>query len=63
VVAGLGLIVGEVLHDWIDGIRTIERKRDAVRYKYGKRAAPRLSLNPTADVWRGRLGAEVSLSF
>jgi len=37
VLLGLGgiLIAGEILYDWIDGINTIEYKRDAVRYKYG----------------------------
>ena len=63
VVAGVGLIVGQVLHDWIDGIRTIERKRDAVRFKYGKRAGDGLSLRSNADVQRGRFGAELALSF
>ena len=63
VVAGAGLIVGQLLHDWIDGIRTIERKRDAVRYKYGKSAARGLTLTPNADVQQGRLGADLSLRF
>ena len=62
-VAGAGLIVGQLLHDWIDGIVTIERKRDAVRYRYGKSAGYGFSLRPNADVQRGRLGAELSLGF
>lgn len=32
---GAALIAGELIYDWIDGISTIERKRDAVRFKYG----------------------------
>ena len=60
---GAGLIVGQVLHDWIDGIKTIERKRDAVRYKYGKSAGYKLSLGPSADIERGRVGAQLSLQF
>ncbi|MCK5832090.1 hypothetical protein KAH81_00300 [bacterium] len=32
---GAVLVVGQVIYDWIDGISTIEYKRDAVRYKYG----------------------------
>lgn len=63
IVAGAGLIVGQLLHDWIDGIRTIERKRDAVRFKYGKSASLGLSLRPNADVPQRRLGAEVALRF
>ena len=63
VALGVGLIVGEILHDWIDGIKTIERKRDAVRYKYGKSAGFKLSLNPNVDIERGRLGAKLSVSF
>lgn len=34
---GIGVlaIVGSILYDWVDGIWTIEEKRDKVRYKYG----------------------------
>ncbi len=63
VALGAGVIIGEILHDWIDGIKTIERKRDAVRYKYGKSAGFKLSLNPDVNVERGSLGAKLSLSF
>ena len=34
---GAGLLVGQFIHDLVGGIKTIERKRDAVRFKYGKR--------------------------
>ena len=63
VALGAGLIVGQVLHDWIDGVYTIERKRDAVRYKYGKTAGYGLSLNPSVDPRRGTVGAQLSLNF
>lgn len=63
IVLGAGLILGEILHDWIDGIKTIERKRDAVRYKYGKTAGYKLSLNPNIDAQSGRVGAQLSLRF
>ena len=63
IVLGAGLIVGQILHDWIDGIKTIERKRDAVRYKYGKSAGYKFSLNPNVDIERGSLGAQLSLHF
>lgn len=61
VVAGVGLLVGQMLHDWIDGIRTIERKRDAVRYRYGKLRS--FSLRPEADLRDGRFGAAMALRF
>ncbi len=32
---GAVLIIGQLIYDWIDGLATIERKRDTVRYKYG----------------------------
>jgi hypothetical protein len=63
VVLGAGIILGEILHDWIDGIKTIEKKRDAVRYKYGKLAGYKLSMNPSVNIERGSLGAELSLRF
>lgn len=63
IVLGAGLIVGQVLHDWIGGIKTIERKRDAVRYKYGKTAGYKLGMRPQLDVERRRVGAEVALRF
>jgi hypothetical protein len=63
VLAGVGLIAGQLLHDWIDGIRTIERKRNAVRYKYGKLAELGVSLRPSTDLQKRRIGAEVALRF
>lgn len=37
VLMGVGgmLIIGQLVYDWLDGVYTIEYKRDAVRYKYG----------------------------
>ncbi len=37
VLMGVGgiLIVGQMIYGWLDGVYTIEYKRDAVRYKYG----------------------------
>lgn len=63
VMAGAGLFVGQILHDWVAGIRTIERKRDAVRYKYGKLGGYSLSLRPSTDLRRGRVGAELAVRF
>jgi hypothetical protein len=63
IVAGAGLVIGQFLHGWIDGIRTIERKRDAVRFKYGKSSGFSLSLVPEADLHKGKYGAALALRF
>jgi len=63
IVLGAGLVVGQLLHGWIDGIKTIERKRDAVRFKYGKTAGYKLSLNPDLNLQRRSLGAQFAVRF
>lgn len=63
VALGAGVILGSILHDWLGGIKTIERKRDAVRYKYGKKAGYKLSLNPNVNIERGSVGAKLSVNF
>ena len=63
VMLGAGLVVGQVLHDWIEGTKTIERKRDAVRYKYGKTAGYKFSMVPSADLENHSFGAQLSLQF
>ena len=62
-VLGVGLIIGEIVHDMIGGIKTIERKRDAVRYKYGKLASVKLSMHPEMNIGHGRVGAHLTLDF
>lgn len=63
IVVGAGLVVGQVLHDWIQGTKTIQRKRDAVRYKYGQLAGYKFTLAPNADLERRHLGAQLSMRF
>lgn len=63
IVVGAGLIAGSIVHDWIGGIKTIVRKRDAVRYKYGKTAGYELGFVPRLNLDNGSLGAEISLRF
>ena len=63
IVLGAGLVVGQLIHDWIGGVKTIERKRDAVRFKYGKSVDRRLSLNPSMDIERGSYGGKLSYRF
>lgn len=57
--AGIILIAGEIAYDWIDGISTIELKRDRVRYKYG--IAPRTASISPAVSENGGLGLALSI--
>lgn len=63
IVMGAGLFFGQMLHDWIDGIKTIERKRDAVRFKYGKMVGYSMRLDPNLEMESGTVGAKLSLRF
>ena len=63
IVVGAGLVVGQVLHDLIQGTKTIQRKRDAVRYKYGQSAGYKFSVVPNADLERRSFGAQLSMRF
>lgn len=63
IILGAGLFVGQLIHDWYDGIRTIERKRNSVRFKYGKSSDFGLNLLPQIDPNNRYLGAKLSLKF
>ena len=63
IVLGAGLIVGQLIHDWYDGIRTIEKKRNRVRFKYGKSSDFGLNLIPQIDPANGLIGAQLSIKF
>ena len=63
IMTGAGLIVGQVLHDWIQGTKIIEKKRDAVRYKYGLTSGYKFSVGPSTDLQRRRLGAQLAIRF
>ena len=63
ILLGAGLLAGQLIHDWYDGIRTIERKRNTVRFKYGKKSNLGLNLLPQIDPANGLLGAKLSLEF
>ena len=63
ILLGAGLIIGEIFHDWYDGIKTIEKKRNAVRFKYGKSSDFGFNLSPEIKPESGLLGANLSLSF
>ncbi|MEE9161845.1 MAG: hypothetical protein V3U35_02640, partial [Candidatus Neomarinimicrobiota bacterium] len=58
---GLGLIGGAFVYDVIHGILVIEKKRDLVRYEYGKKLS--LSLEPGVNVRNKSAGLTLSLGF
>ncbi len=62
VLMGFGgvLIVGQLVYDWLDGIHTIEYKRDAVRYKYGILEGREASLTPRISP-EGRFGLALQI--
>ncbi|NQV38636.1 MAG: hypothetical protein HQ509_11615 [Candidatus Marinimicrobia bacterium] len=61
ILLGAALIVGDILYDYIHGIRTIETKRDRVRYKYGQTLE--FSVKPTLDPYTQSAGLSLSWSF
>ncbi len=63
IILGAGLFLGQLVHDWYDGIRTIERKRNSVRFKYGKSSDFGLNLLPQIDPNNRYLGAKLSFEF
>lgn len=63
ILIGAGLLVGQLFHDWYDGIKTIERKRNKVRFKYGKNSDLGLNFSPQYDPTTRSLGATLSLEF
>jgi len=61
IVLGAALIIGEYLYDYIHGIRTIEMKRDRVRYKYGQMLE--FSMSPQIDPYKNYTGLNFALEF
>ncbi len=62
VLAGVVLIGGDILYDFLHGIMIIEQKRDKVRYKYGQLLG-NVSLRPDFDLQQGRAGITLSLGL
>ena len=58
---GGGVIVASHFYDWIHGIYSIEKKRDRVRFKYGKRLD--FSLNPLIQPESGMAGVTLGMKF
>ena len=63
IILGAGLLAGQLIHDWYDGIRTIERKRNRVRFNYGKSSDFGFNLSPRIDPANKLLGARLSIKF
>ncbi|MBN2541515.1 hypothetical protein JXI42_01470 [bacterium] len=61
ITTGILLIGGEIVYDWIHGIKVIEEKRDRVRYKYGKQVS--LGFEPGLDLKNKSIVANLVLSF
>ena len=61
-VVGVALIGGEILYDFLHGIKIIEQKRDQVRYKYGKLLG-NVSIQPDFDFRQGRAGITLSMGL
>lgn len=59
-VLGIATVIGDILYDYVHGIKIIEKKRDSVRFKYGKLFSD-VSLEPWLDPRSG--GAGLQLSF
>ena len=58
---GICVLIGDYLYDYIHGIRTIESKRDKVRFKYGKKLD--FSFTPTYDLKNKTAGISFTYNF
>ena len=58
---GVGVLLADYLYDYIHGIKIIEKKRDQVRFKYGKKLD--FSFNPIYDINKGMAGINFSYKF
>lgn len=61
ILLGVGLLVADVIYDVYHGVRIIEKKRDAVRYKYGKQL--KFSYTPEMNIQNNYAGLKMSYDF
>ena len=63
VALGAIIIIGDFIYDRVKGMDLIEKKRDKVRFKYGKQL--NLSLEPSLNIYsrRAKLGMRVSFGL
>ncbi|MBC8323358.1 MAG: hypothetical protein H8E70_07305 [Candidatus Marinimicrobia bacterium] len=60
-VLGFGLLIADVIYDVYHGARIIEQKRDAVRFKYGKKL--NFSYTPEMNLQNNFAGLKMSYNF
>jgi hypothetical protein len=61
VIAGAVIIVGDIVFDLVHGIYTIEKKRDKVRFKYGKLMG--LDIRPNINLKNRSTGVNIQISL
>ncbi len=61
ILLGIGVLVADVIYDVYHGVRIIEEKRDAVRYKYGKQL--KFSYTPEMNMQNHYAGFKISYDF
>ena len=61
IVLGVGLLVADIIYDVYHGIKIIEEKRDAVRFKYGKQL--NFSYAPEMNLKNNYTGVKMTYNF
>ncbi|MBL7073984.1 hypothetical protein ISS37_01930 [candidate division KSB1 bacterium] len=61
IILGAAILIGDIAYDFIHGIRTIEEKRDRVRFKYGKMLS--LSIKPEINFKNNSAGIKLAFNF
>ena len=61
IVLGVGLLVADVIYDVYHGVKIIEEKRDAVRFKYGKQL--NFSYAPEMNFKNNYAGVKMTYNF
>jgi len=60
-VLGFGLLIVDIIYDVYHGVRVIEEKRDAVRFKYGKQL--NFSYAPEMNLKNNYAGVKMTYNF
>ena len=61
IVLGVGLLVADIIYDVYHGVKIIEEKRDAVRFKYGKQL--NFSYAPEMNLKNNYAGVKMTFDF
>ncbi len=62
IILGAAVIVGDIVYDFVHGVKVIEEKRDRVRFKYGKLLSD-VSITPNYNLPGGGTGIKLSWGF